>query len=110
LYGSTLAPASDMPNSGACIMTLSIAPGLDSNGTCRATEFTRGGSIPRAAPADRTAWRAPRLTWMPTRSVRRRGNSPSLSESEWSNVQLLRNVEGDGRVRERNVSAAARGL
>jgi hypothetical protein len=25
-------------------------------------------------------------------------------------VQLLRNVEGDGRVRERNVSAAARGL
>ena len=35
-------------------MTLSMAPGLDNNGTCRATEFTRGGSMPNAAPADRT--------------------------------------------------------
>jgi hypothetical protein len=30
-------------------MTLSIAPGLESNGTCRATELTRGGSMPSAA-------------------------------------------------------------
>src|ERR1041385_5665204 len=28
----------------------------------------------------------------------------------WKNVQLLRDVGGDGRMRERNVSAAARGL
>jgi hypothetical protein len=30
-------------------MTLSIAPGLDNNGTCRATEFTRGGLLQPAA-------------------------------------------------------------
>ena len=40
-------------------MTLSIAPGLESNGTCRATEFTRGGSMPSAAPTERTALACP---------------------------------------------------
>ena len=71
LYSSI--PAAAIPSWGARIMTFSIAPGLDSNGTRRATMLTRGASIPSARrlrarpalsrPAEKPVLVRPTMVW-----------------------------------------------